>query len=251
MINTLLNSSQPYLYNINNDLMLLYCFAAEPITRYFRQNSYQIKPWKIYNYNLTNDSNISIDTPTTITDKGQVIVECNPHVYIHNNYVELVYTAGTVVDVQSPVVYYICSIKSNDLNFNNLYDFKILASSIFNGTYHNNNLLLIDKSNITADTLVEKSQDTENIINTYSHFDLTEILRIINVFDNDKYIITGKYNTNYKSYLLNHDLSINSTLKNSNNEDIYKCTIHSNLLAYTVMGEGGYENRSIILEPLL
>lgn len=251
MINTLLNSSQPYLYNSNNDLMLLYCFATEPITRYFRQNSYQIKPWKIYNYNLINDSNLSINTPTTITDKGQVIVECNPHVYTHNNYVELIYTAGVAIDSQAPIVYYICSIKSDNLNFNNLYDFNILASRIFNGTYHNNNLLLIDKTNIAKDTLAEKNPETGDIINTYSHFDFTEILRIVNVFDNDKYIITGKYNDSYKSYLLNHDLSINSTLKNSNNEDIYKCTMYSNLLAYTVMGEGSYEDRSIILEPLI
>jgi hypothetical protein len=253
MITSLNNSSQPYLYVNENNLLMLYCFAESSVTRVFGDASYKVRPWKIKLYNLNTDLNITLNTITSLPDKGQVVVECNPHIFIHNNQIELCYTAGFAKTATSPIVYYFCSMKSDNLSFDNLYDFQIISKT-FNGTYLNsNNYLLIDKKNYDVDTITQNLKINNKIIDSYSNFNLEEILRIINVFNSNYFLITGKKENNYISYLLNNDLSINKKIQNNNNENVYKCSIYPKVLAYTNVlnteeQDQTNEQRSIVIE---
>lgn len=251
------NSSQPYLFNIDNDTYMLYCSAASNIDLSFGANKYTIRPWKVHLYNLQDDSSIVLQTPAYVDNYGQCIIECNPHIKVIDNIIKLYYTVGFIKDTSSPILYHVCSLTSNDLTFSSLSDFQIVYKT-FTGTPTNNpNELLCIEKTYNQDLLVVKNMNNSannRIIN--NDFDIVEILRLTNIYNTDKFLLTGKDSTyNYKSYILNNDFSIYKRLLNSLDQDIYKCSILGNMLAFTVQNQSdnpsSVEDRSIVIENIV
>lgn len=253
MINYLNNSSQPYLFLNSNTVDMLYCYADHSIDLSFGNSSYVIRPWKIKKLNLTNETSTDLQTTLFDNEYGRVALECNPHIRSINGEIKLYYTAGFMKTDSDPIKYYLCSMTADNLNLDNLRDFTVIHKT-FSGTLLNNNELLFVDKVYGKDVLVRKNliSNMADIINT-EYLNLAEILRITNVYDSDKVIITGKSKEQtYVSYLLNSNLSIDHIITNSYNINIYKCSILNNLLAYTVRndsyGSEDVESRSIVIE---
>lgn len=250
----LINSSQPYLFTSAESTNMLYCYADHSIDLSFGNSSYVIRPWKIKKINLSN--NISTDIQTTLIHNqyGRVAIECNPHIKIEDNTVKLYYTAGFMKTDSDPIKYYLCSMTANNLSLENLRDFTVVHKT-FSGTILDPNYLLFVDKVYGKDVLVRKNihSNTADIIIGTDYLNLGEILRITNVFDSDKVIITGKTKEQaYVSYLLNSDLTIDHIITNSYNMNVYKCSLLNNLLAYTVRNDShspeDVESRSIVVE---
>jgi hypothetical protein len=253
MINYLSNSSQPYLFVNSNTVDMLYCYADHSIDLSFGNSSYTIRPWKIKKINL-NDS-VSTDVQTTLvhSEYGRAALECNPHIKIENNTIKLYYTVGFMKTEADPIKYHLCCMTADNLNLDNLRDFTVVHKT-FSGTLLDNNYLLFVDKVYGKDVLVRKNinSNTADIIDT-DYLNFIEILRITNVFNSDKVIVTGKTKEQvYVSYLLNSDLTIDHIITNSYNMNIYKCSILNNLLAYTVRNDvhkpEDVESRSIVVE---
>ncbi len=248
------NSSQPYLFiDQNNQKNMLYCYADHSINLSFGQYSYAIRPWKIKKINLTSNQSVDIKTVLYHKEYGRVTLECNPHIKIENGLINLYYTAGFMSTDHDPIKYYLCSMTADNLNLDNLRDFRVVHKT-FSGTILDNNFLLFVDKIYGKDVLINKNLSTNmgSVVPT-EYLNLSEILRVTNVFDSSQIILTCKTTQQfYASYLLNSDLSINKTIKNSYDMDIYKCSILGDLLAYTVRNEsyGGDdpESRSIVIE---
>ena len=253
MINYLNNSSQPYLFNNSDEIDMLYCYADHSIDLSFGNSSYVIRPWKIKKIDLNNNTSTDIQTTLVHSEYGRVALECNPHIKLENNTVKLYYTAGFMKTDSDPIRYYLCRMTADNLNLDNLRDFTVVHKT-FSGTLLDNNYLLFVDKVYGKDVLVRKNLNSNmaDIIDT-DYLNLAEILKIANVFNSDKVIITGKTKQqSYVSYLLNSDLTIDHIINNSYNMNVYKCSILNNLLAYTVRNDShspeDVESRSIVVE---
>lgn len=249
------NSSQPYLFKKDNNYYMLYCGATNTISLTFGNTKYNVRPWKIYLYDLANDTTSIIRTPSYVDSYGQAIIECNPHIKVINNIIKLYYTVGFMQSEGQPILYHVCSMTASDLSFDSLSDFNIVYKT-FTGTPINNNELLCIEKAYNTDLLIVK--DLVNNTNTRiieNNFDMIEILRLTNIYNSDKFIITGKDNNyNYISYILNNNFSINKKLLNSFGKDVYKSTVLDNMLAFTVQNQSNdsnsVEDRAIVIENI-
>lgn len=226
------NYSQPYLYERNGTINMLCCYAKKTISDQFNKRVYSIKPWKIHLIEDIKNNKIAskIDLPKYIKGYGYVLVECNPCVYSDNSL--LTYTCGFKKNPQSAVYYYVVSI---DAEYKNI---KVLHRS-FNGVLHNGLLYCTSSENRgknidIIDIVGERKIGTNQIIDNGS------IIRISKIFDSNKFIVT------YCSRKGNDSIILDENLKKEQNilNDLYKCSIYKNYLAYTTT-EPYTENRSI------
>lgn len=245
------NSSQPYLFTHNNVIKMLYCYANHSVSLSFGATPYIIRPWKIHIYDLNNQTTGTVMTPTSHHEYGDIIIECNPHLVIVDNVIKLYYTAGFIRDLNSPINYQICCLTFDNLNFETIENFEIVTKSFTGTPIDNETILCIDKV-YQKDILISKNilSNTKTIIN--HEMDAVEILRITNIFNSDKKIITVKNSfMSYYSYFINADLSINKIITNNQGYNVYKCSILNNLLAYTIHNDSNSsepESRSILIE---
>jgi len=231
---------------------MLYCFCEHPITRSFGSSSYSFRPWKIKYINLSSSEPSQINTPNYHPNFGTVVIECNPHLSVDSNGSgKIYYTAGFTTSETSHIKYYICSMNIQNFDFGNLLDFQVLYPAFTGIRISENEFVYANKKDyMPKDKLVKI-----NIINNETLvYDIVfdEILRLVTIYGSDQLIVTGRNGSLYQSYLLNNNFTINSTITNNNNEDIYKCSLLStnnqNLLAYTLMQTNGSEDRSIVIE---
>lgn len=253
MINFLNNSSQPFLFKqLNNDIYILYCFSDTLQTRYFGSDSYRFKPWIIKGINLSTHDEFIVFTEKNHETYGTVVIECNPHLSVdQNGNGKLYYTAGFAINDTSPISYYICCMTINNFNFSNLTNFSVLYPAFTGIQIDENEYIYANKydfrpqERLTRINVLNHNQSTYDII-----FD--EILRLVPLYDEDNFIVTGKINDTNISYLLNNDFTVNKVITNQNNENIYKSSIlkNDNLLAYTKINSSAVEDRSIIIENI-
>jgi len=214
--------NQPFLFvNNENKECLFYCEAQEQKELKFGVSNYEITPWKVVL--SINGVNKPIDLPKFVTDFGEIVIECNPHILIkENNYVFL-YVAGFMAYENSPIVYYLCSLDV-DFNFTNFTNHKILKQT-FSGTIIDDKIISIDDDEIQIDNKL------------FSSFgNISRIYRICPIYEEPNFIlITAITKDNIDvSYIVQKDISSYCTLTNSNNENIYKCTFLKNKLIYTL-----------------
>ena len=216
--------NQPFLFvNNENKECLFYCEAQEQKELKFGKSNYkyEITPWKVV---LSIDGvNKPIDLPKLVTDFGEIIIECNPHILIkENNYVFL-YVAGFMAYENAPIIYYLCSLDV-DFNFTNFTNHKILKQT-FSGTIIDDKIISIDDDEIQIDNKL------------FSSFgNISRIYRICPIYEEPNFIlITAITKDNIDvSYIVQKDISSYCTLTNSNNKNIYKCTFIKNKLIYTL-----------------
>lgn len=247
---TLNYSCNPYLFkNHNNDDCLLYTYADTIIPRIYGNSTYNIKPYNIYLYNLINSSNYKINIPNYIENYGYMIMSFNPQIVILDTAIKLVFNATFAMDDFSPIQYYLCSLDSSDYSFTNLTNFEVLSLSYTGSFINNNEYLLVDKTNSSQDQLYvyNKINKTSTYWNTYN---LTEIIRTINIFNSSSYIIGGKTaDDSYVSYnTLNNDLIM------KDNKLIYDCSLLDNLVAYTTINSSLFDtnhNMAISIDTIV
>lgn len=185
------NSSQPYLFSIEDQKYMLYCHADYPINLKYGTSSYTIRPWKIKLCNLETNNSTVVSTVQSFGDYGKIVLECNPHISIIDNSIKIYYTAGFMKTEDSPIVYYLCSMTADNLLLENLRDFNIVQKT-FSGTMINSNELLFVDKIYNKDTLVKKNIVLNNSsLVSISNMPFEEILRVTKNFDNTV-IITVK-----------------------------------------------------------
>lgn len=237
------NSSQPYLYlNTKNEKCLFYCFGREIRTLVYG-NEYQIRPWKIRHKNYITNEDLEVPTATNLEGYGDVILECNPHIYTDKLYCTLGFNKG----FNYPINYYLCSYDILDMNIMSVGNLSILEKT-FTGTVVDN-MMIYANPNKNGNLIVKNyltNVSEERILPT------TYIYKINKIFNQDYYILTGQEEDEAVSYLLDLNLEIVKKLTNQNNENIYKCSILNNELIYTVkIDSGPNESRSLVTETLV
>jgi hypothetical protein len=179
-----------------------------------------------------------IPTPRSSPEHGEVVLECNPHLYSNKLY----YTAGFNKGPNTPIVYYLCSLDISPLDPVVVSNFTIIQET-FSGT-------VVD--NIAYYANPSKNGKILKGITNPQEFDLglVYIYRLNKIFNEDKFIVTGQ--TTEKSHLsLLTDMSFNviKEIKNNNNDPIYKCSLLNNNLVYTIkVDQDSYESRELVEE---
>jgi hypothetical protein len=242
------NSSQPYLYKIENNKYLLYCFADSVRTLIYG-NEYSLRPWKIKHKNLDNGEDIVLSTPTHIDGYGETILECNPHLIIYNNNRYLYYTAGFCLGDNYPINYYLCRLLANNLDNDYLENQSLeILKNTFTGTYFNQHILY-QKRNTNKTYLYLDNSDTAISLAV----DFLDILKINPIFNSNKLIVTGQtMDGSMRSFLLSNNYAIEREILNNTGMSIYKCSIMDDTLIYTVRHNdvSDIESRSLVTETM-
>jgi hypothetical protein len=234
------NYSQPYLYKDTN-INLLCCFSPSLIEDYFDYNMYYIRPWKIHifkNIDINIPASTRVNLPEYIDDYGNILLECNPCIYKNSNI--MTYTCGFKKHPKSEICYYFAKVEIENNSYKN---FQILSKT-FNAIIYNDYIYQISKDQKSIEVLSFKTLEKINnfIIVKDSSF---SIYRITKVYNSEDLILTMSSPNSVLSLLVDSNMSIKKILKDNNN-DIYKCSLYDNYLAYTIKDTNGIqENRSI------
>lgn len=242
-MNTVLyNYSQPYLYE-NNSINLLCCFAEYLVEDYFDNNIYFLKPWKIHlfeNINTNTTHSIRLNLPEYVEGYGNVLIECNPCIYPDSNI--MTYTCGFKKHPRSAVSYYFVKVELDNNSYKN---FQILSRT-FNAIIHNNCIYQISKDKKSIEVLKPDTLEPINSITVVEDMQ-SEISRITKIYNSENLILTISSPNSVSSLLVDSNISIKKILKDNNN-DIYKCSLYNNYLAYTIKDSDDIqEKRSIKL----
>lgn len=216
--------NQPFLFkNEFNEEILLYCESDIKKILYFN-GPYEVQPWKIKV--KTGISEFRPNLPEKDVNLGEIVIECNPHIQIEDNYLFFYYIAGFCKGDNFPIVYYLCSLKTN-WNLSEFYDFQI-HKQCFSGTKILGNFYYTKKT-IYGDHLMKNDEDLG------LQLFIKNIYRICPVFNEPtKMIITANSLTNQNiSYLVDLISKEKKEIKNKFNENVYKCTILDKKLIYT------------------
>jgi len=232
--------NQPFLFlNNDNKECLFYCEAEKTITLNFG-NDYEITPWKVA---LTIDGvKTDIELPKLLSEFGDIVIECNPHIIVENESPVFYYVAGFLLGKGFPIIYYLCSLET-DWQFKEFKNLKIIKKT-FSGTIINNEIISIGHFNklIVGDIVYDSFEGIQ------------QIYRIIPIYQNkDYFLITASINKVDISIVVKSDLSLYCVLKNKENVNIYKSTILKNKIVYTVKNanNGLAEDRSLVTEEFL
>lgn len=227
---------------------MLYCYG-ETIKTIVFGSPYDLRGWKIYHKNLNDDNGVVVDTPQHHPEYGEVILECNPHPVIINNEIYLYYTAGFYKQPNSPIKYKLCSIRSQNMVFSSL-DHNSWTTIIdaFSATRYMDNLIFSKKIN-NKSILYKQDLATGDVSEIVVDALIDQwIYKINKIFNENLMIIT----TPDQSILLNDNLSYIKNITNNQNQNIYKCSILDNVLAYTIKHNDSrlQESRSIVIEDM-
>jgi len=250
MINTdilLKDYSQPFLYEQDNKLSLLCCFARWNIAEKFGSEGFTIKAWKIHRVSdvLNNTKSERIKLPKQIEGYGRVVLECNP--CLHNENL-LTYTCGIKTHDLSAIYYFIIAAQ---LDGNKCLDYKVIHRA-FNGAFHDKYIYYI--SNLGKTLEIANAYDITDIrkTKTFSLEKDEQIIRLNRIYNHEIFVITVAGRGTAKSMLIDENLEIIKDIT-IDGEDVYKCSIYKDYLAYTVKDPSklyASENRSIVVTKL-
>tara|TARA_R110000868_G_scaffold129251_1_gene337827 strand:- start:129 stop:1103 length:975 start_codon:yes stop_codon:yes gene_type:complete len=229
--------NQPFLFlNNDNKECLFYCEAEKTITLHFG-NDYEITPWKVAL--IVDGVKTDIQLPRLLSEFGDIVIECNPHIIVENESPVFYYVAGFLLNEGSPIIYYLCSLET-DWEFKEFKNLKIIKNT-FSGTIINNEIISTNHFG---------RLNVRDII--YDSFgDIEHIYRIIPIYQNKNYfLITASINKEDVSIVVKSDLSLYCVLKNKENKNVYKSTILNNKIIYTVKNVNSslVEDRSLVEE---
>lgn len=240
----MINSSQPFLYSYQNDTLMLYCYS-DKVSNFYYYGYYAARPWKIHYKNLNSEESRIVKTLRYHPKYGSSLIECNPHTYPENPNT-LYWNAGFSLGGNHPIVYYLVSMEASDPTFSEFdpQTFKVIQKC-FTGTLINNQLLIRQTGFKNA-----KLQISDDSLIDFADLGFKHILKINKLYNQNKYILTGEdSNKNAFSVLLNEDFSLHKTIKNSLDQDVYKCSILDDQLVYTSKDEAEkIETRSLHFE---
>ena len=215
---------QPFLFNKDENIRMLYCEADQEIDLFFG-NLYKVYPWKIF---LKNENTVIEELPTLKTDSnyGNVIVECNPHLFYKNNILHLGYNAGFNLGDNTPIKYrYVTTETNYDLSY--FQNYKISENVIFGSAYIGDSLFATRKTP-TGDIILK------NDILFEVSIPIQNIYRICPIFGrSDVFILTfNTVDSDHQSWIITTDGVPVKEITNEKEESVYKCSILNNKLVY-------------------
>lgn len=234
------NSSQPFLYtNNNNEKCLLFCYA-DSMRELFFGNPYSIRPWKIKHKNYVSGVETAISTPISHPTYGEVILECNPHLYSNKLY----YTAGFNKGPNTPIIYYLCSLDINPLDPSTTSNFTVIKQT-FTGTVVNDVLYYANPNKNGKILRTDSNNNTTEI-----DVGCVYVYKMNKIFNENKFIVTGQSSTRqYFSMLFDENFNLIKEIKNGIYQPVYKCSLLNNSLVYTLkLDDSSYESRELVEE---
>jgi len=227
--------NQPFLFANGTDRAMLCCRSGPPLTFDFG-GAYQIDPWKIW---LEGDLPRPLATPTA-GPAGSIVVECNPHLTRQGGSWRLGYNAGFHQGVGTPVVYHHVWLET-DLELQQFGELQFGARS-FSACQIGPHFYSTQKTSSGARLL-------RNGVPVSLPFAHQSIYRICPIFErNDAWLMTVSDGSVDRSWMVQAESLEATQLVNAAGENIYKCSLLGNELAYTVKGPG--PARSIVIETI-
>ena len=250
MINTdilLKDYSQPFLYEQDDKLGLLCCFARWNVSEKFGDETFTLKAWKIHRVSdvLNDTESERIKLPKNIEGYGRVVLECNPCLHTENL---LTYSCGLKTHDLSAIYYFIIAAQ---LDGNKCVDYKVIHRA-FNATFHDKYIYYI--SNLGRTLEIANAYDIKDVrkSKTFSLEKDEQIIRLNRMYNDDKFIITVAGRGTVKSLLIDENLEIIKDIT-MDGEAVYKCSIYKDYMAYTIKDPDkmyANENRSIVVTKL-
>jgi hypothetical protein len=240
------NSSQPFLYKINDNIELLYCYADHPVDLFFG-NSFSIRPWKIKNYSFNTEQSSELPTQRFHEDFGRVIIEANPSIAHYNNTLKLCWTAGFSNGKNSPIQYYLCSMDIGN-TINDLSNFQILEKAHCGAIINGSLIFKLEDDNPEEPLMVKALGSTQASSLSIDNLDLYVVNKITPIFNSDSFIIGGINLENINvSYVIDKEYRVVSQIKNQYNYDVNKCSLYENKLSYSVSVQ---ESKKVVIENI-
>lgn len=227
--------NQPFLFRQGIQRAMLCCRSTGPLTLQFG-TPYQIDPWKIW---LEGDSPRPLPTPTQ-GPAGSILVECNPHLFRHNDQWHLGYNAGFHQGPGTPVIYHHVWLET-DLSLEHFGPLQIGTRS-FSACRSGPNILSVQKT-ADGDRLLRDGLPVS------LPFAYESIYRLCPIFARDDvWLMTVADAGLDRSWMVTAATLESAPVLNAAGEHVYKCSLLDDQLAYTVKGPG--PERSVIIETL-
>lgn len=227
--------NQPFLFRQGDHIAMLGCRSGEPLNLQFGR-AYQIHPWKIW---LEGDLPRPLPTPTQ-GPAGAIVVECNPHLFRHDDRWHLGYCAGFNQGPGTPVVYHHVWLET-DLSLGHFGPLQF-GSRSFSACRVGQNLYSVQKT-ADGDRLLRDG------LPVFLPFACQSIYRICPVFErDDMWLMTVADAGLDRSWLVTAASLQATPVLNAAGQHVYKCSLLDDHLAYTVKGPG--QERSILIETL-
>jgi hypothetical protein len=227
--------NQPFLFSNGSGRSMLCCRTSQPLTLEFG-GPYQIDPWKIW---LEDTQPRSLSTPTE-GPAGEIIIECNPHLFRQNGAWYLGYNAGFHQGAGTPVVYHHVCLET-DLALEEFGPLQFGAKS-FSSCRIGPHFYSVQKTAV-GDRLL---RDGQPVTMQFAH---QSIYRICPVFEReDVWLMTVSDGSVDRSWMVNAASLAATPVVNAAGDNVYKCSLLGSELAYTVKGPGPL--RSIAIETL-
>lgn len=224
---TLNHASYPNLYTDHNGhLCLLYSEHQENPD----------KRWKLKTKNLITNATINIETPKYHQEYGAVISETHPHYRLDNqNRLNLCYIAEFHKN-NIPNKHALCYILTKDLSFKFTDYVNLNIAQDTSVGYLGQNKTIYLPHEQTTQLSVLQNENTQNI--QFTNFDITDILSIKSINNNNQYLLTTSNSQHkVKTYLLNPNLEIVQEILNIDGQSVMFGSVLNNNLAHTTINE--------------
>lgn len=226
-------TNQPFLHGGG----LLFCKSGSTRTIDFG-GSRTFPTWKIWHRSI-GDEELAIPTPTTGVH-GNILSECNPHLYPDGGGVRLGYVAGFYAGPGHPVVYHHvhCTVGADIDEVGEL----VVGQRVFSAAFVGGELLFTKKTPLGDELWRDDAAFA-------LPFTVDSIYRVVPVMgEPDHFLLTGSNSTGDHSWLVRKSTGKAVEVKNLAGGPVYKCSLLGNKLAYTVKGDGG--SRELVTETL-
>jgi hypothetical protein len=275
-------SHQPFLFrnDLEEDCILFCRNTKDNEFLLFGENRYGFVDWNIFFKNLnTNieyrlnipkylpadtvmkdsyihgfDSNILFNKENYLENKAEIVICCNPHFYVRNGKINLFFIAGIVLNGNSEIQYFICSMESVDFTFTELSKIKLWKYAFSGTVLENGDILYVQRQKFIYfldKLIIQKNNSNQKFEVDLSSLNIQRIFRVSNVYNSNYLIITCRLNSDglRHSFLMRNDFLSAIEIFSSEGKDIYKCSLSDNKLAYAEKyTEGEQEKTRIIFE---
>ena len=233
---------QPYLYAAPAGETLLFCQASGPASIQFAGAAVDVVPWKIAARRAA--TSWPVNTPAQING-FPVVSECTPCVYFAAGSARLSYVAGLNKGPLRPLVYHHVTAEFDHKTATVGAILSVSVEPTFSACVTDSGEILTTSKD--RQSVVSSVSGPLEILEGFDH-----VARVVNVYAAPHLLIlTIKAGADYRSILKDLDSGAESPLRNQAGEEIYKCTLLGDRLAYAVRVGPDFEDREIVTESIL
>lgn len=233
---------QPYIFENATGLAMLLCTAFEDIQVDFNGKPTTVRPWKISWRQGLFGTDMVLNTPAAILG-SPVILECSPSLCKRKGKWYLTYLAGLNISSARPIVYRVVTVP---IDIDSMVvlgsDYAVAPVVTGSATKTTNNCYFVGKDLKSIQTLLGSSLRVQT--------DYQQVTRVINVFDSEQLMVTLCKDSNYFSGFFDPNTLAFTRVQNNADEDIYKCSVYKDQLAYAKKIGPDFEDREVYVETL-